>query len=313
VLAAAEAKTSAYVGAGTPETIDYASDWRRFLDLLEEQGGSSGAEGLFRETVVTGAQGTTLDERAAARRDYADLLEAGNGWLPGYAVRDPMGRWLFARAEAAMDDATEVLAVRDQIDEAARAIGAKPPELLRVAYEGATDGFGDALALARRELTTLRALAATDARVEDPRPPLTTIGLIGQDPAADLAAAEAAFTQGDLDAAVAGVTALESTLDQASDTGSVRVAIGALVWVGVLVGAVGAMSLARRRRASVASAAPAGATLAPATPAEQPPEPSPDAIAPSDPPEPYATLGDPPSAGDAPDSPVDRGERGDAP
>jgi hypothetical protein len=320
-LVAAEAKQTAYVGAGPPETIDYTSDWRRFLDLLEEQGGSNGAERLFRDMVVTGAQETTLDERAAARRAYAELVSSGDGWLPGYAVRDPMGRWLFARAEAAIDDATDVLELRDQVDEAAQALGVTPPELLRVAYEGAKDDFGDAVALARRELTTLRALAATDARVEELRHPLTTIGLIGEDPAADLAAAESSFSQGDLDGALAAADALDATLDGASDAGSVRVAIGGLVWVGLLAAGAGAIVVARRRRGSAVAAASAAADApAPSEPPTQsePPAPPGSSVPPAPPesperPEPYATLGDPPSAGSAPDSPVDVGERGDAP
>ena len=55
-----------------------------------------------------------------ARSAYAELVAAGDGWLPGYAVRDPMGRWQFERAHAAIEDAAEVLEVREEIEAAAK-------------------------------------------------------------------------------------------------------------------------------------------------------------------------------------------------
>ncbi len=91
VLAAADASTTAYVGAAEPEVVGYANDWRRFLDLLEEAGGSDRAEDLFRRWVVAPEHEAVIGERAAAREVYAGLVEAGDGWLPGYVVRDPLG------------------------------------------------------------------------------------------------------------------------------------------------------------------------------------------------------------------------------
>ena len=87
VVAAAHAHRATYLGAGEPETIGYANDWRRFLDLLEEDGGAPHATDLFRIAVVSDAEKPLLEERSEARRAYANLVEAGDGWLPGYAVR----------------------------------------------------------------------------------------------------------------------------------------------------------------------------------------------------------------------------------
>jgi hypothetical protein len=134
VLGAAEARQTAYVGAGTPETITYDNDWRRLLDLLEEDGGSKNAVSLFRQTVVTDDQKPLLEERAAARRAYADLVAAGDGWRPGYVIRDPMGRWEFAAATAAMTEARAVLETRAKIEDAASALGLEPPATLKAAW-----------------------------------------------------------------------------------------------------------------------------------------------------------------------------------
>ena len=67
VLSAANANQTAYPGAGEPETVTIKNDWRRFLDLLEEAGGSDDAEGTFRRWVVSTDQEALLDARRGTR------------------------------------------------------------------------------------------------------------------------------------------------------------------------------------------------------------------------------------------------------
>ena len=86
VFDAAQDRRIAYVGGGTPETVTDRNDWKRFLDLLEEVGGSTSADEAFRRWVVTDAQTELLDARAAARSAYGALVTAGAG-LAGAVLR----------------------------------------------------------------------------------------------------------------------------------------------------------------------------------------------------------------------------------
>src|SRR6185369_5872744 len=84
-FAAADAHTTAYPGAGTPEEAPGTNDWKRFLDLVESIGGidSTDTERSLRDFVLLSSSAADLDERATARAAYRELLAAGNGWLPG--------------------------------------------------------------------------------------------------------------------------------------------------------------------------------------------------------------------------------------
>ncbi|HEU4920606.1 MAG TPA: hypothetical protein VFT20_12780, partial [Candidatus Limnocylindrales bacterium] len=131
VFAAADARQVAYVGAGEPEAVTIPNDWRRFLDLLEEIGGSASAEDLYRRWIVATEQEAQLAERTRVREAYASLVGAGDGWLPGFAVRDPLGRWQFARAQERIEEASAILAIRDDIAEVADGLGIDLPGSLR--------------------------------------------------------------------------------------------------------------------------------------------------------------------------------------
>ena len=104
VFAAAAAGTVAYVGSGPAETSAPAvADWRRFLDLVEDVGGSTKAAGLIETWVVTGVQRPQLAARATARQRYDALVAAGSGWLPGIVVREPMSEWRVRHGEGGDD------------------------------------------------------------------------------------------------------------------------------------------------------------------------------------------------------------------
>jgi hypothetical protein len=248
VLAAAHARRTAYVGAGEPETIGYTNDWRRFLDLLEEEG-SSNAVQVFRQWVVTDEEEPLLDDRAAARTAYAALVAAGDGWLPGYAVRDPMGRWQFERARVAIDYAAEVLEVRDDIVAAATDLGVAPPPSLREAYEAVDGHFEGVLDEAEDQLALLGEIDAAADGVAAARGPITAIGLLGTDPAAAIERAKDAFEADELEQAQAEVDQVEGVLAGADDAGRTRFVVGGLTGIAVFgVGAMLAVDGRRRRR-----------------------------------------------------------------
>jgi hypothetical protein len=278
VLKAANLDETAYVGSVAPEKARVANDWRRFLDLLEERGGSKSAVELFRRWVVTTEQETLLDARAKARDAYAQLVAAGRGWLPGFVVRDPLGRWQFDRATQQIAGAREILATRDEIERLAVAAGAAPPANLEQAYEAAATDLGPVRDVAARELAAVTAFDAAASRVNGERGLLTSIGLIGDDPAARLAAVSASFSAGDLDATAREAAEVIAHLDEAPNVGRTRVVAGGVVGAGAAAGGAGALIVLRRRRRATPSleAAPP-----PATEADD---------------RPYATLGDPAAA-----------------
>ncbi len=248
VLAAANANQAAYRGAGEPETVTIKNDWRRFLDLLEEAGGSDGAEETFRRWVVSTEQEAQLDARREARAAYASLVDAGEGWLPGYVIRDPLGRWEFGRATTGIAEASAILALRDDIAVRAAELAVVPPSSLRAAYEGATDDLQSVRDLATTQLATATDLDAAADLVAAERDVVTSIGLIGEDPGATLTAAAAAFSGGDTAGADATADSVAALMTGAADAGRTR----ALAGVGVLaLGAGGAVAVYRRRRTSV--------------------------------------------------------------
>jgi hypothetical protein len=300
VLAAANANQAAYRGAGEPETVTIKNDWRRFLDLLEEAGGSDGAEEVFRRWVVSAEQVALLDARRAARSAYASLLDAGTGWLPGYVVRDPLGRWEFGRATTGMAEASAILALRDDIAARAAELAVAPPSSLRIAYEGATETLVSVRDLATAQLATAKDLDAAADLVAAERDVFTSIGLIGEDPGTTLSAASAAFSGGDTAGADATADSLTALMTGAADAGRTRVLVGGLAGAGVFaLGAGGVVAVYRRRRPSLVPESPPFVLAGDPAPAgASPDEPSSAA-------DPYATLGDPRPPEPIGDGPVD--------
>ena len=295
VLAAADAHQTAYVGAGQPEHVAITNDWRRFLDLLEGVGGSKSADNLFRHWVVSPEQVPLLDARAQTRTAYSALLDAGHGWQPGYGIRDAMGRWAFGEASRQMTKATDVLVTRDQIAASAAALGVAPPSSLRTAYETATSDLDNVRELATSQLATATAVKSAADRVAAPRDPFTSIGMLGEDPAASVAAATTEFAAGDTAKADATAASVEALLGGAADAGKTRALVGGVAGAGLIgVGVGGAMVLRRRRGPGT------GATFEAHAGPEAPPR-SPNMA------HPYATLGDPRSADAAADGPAEPG------
>ena len=282
VFAAAEANEIAYVGAPDPEPVAAVDDWRRFLDLLEERGGSTTAESALREWVTEFEDNHELDDRAEAREAYAALVADGDGWLPPLVIRHDMGRWNFDEAVAGMTEATAVLDDREALEARSEALGLTLPDRLETAYEAAEDDFEAAEAIADEQLATLDALESARAILDAERDPITTLGLWGVEPETRFAAARAAFDADDQATAVAEAGAAMAMIADAPGVGRTRAAAAAGAAGGV-VALAGVVILVRRRRARAVEAASAAAapyaTLAP-DPAAPQVEPAPESPAP---------------------------------
>ena len=298
VFAAAAARTLTYAGAGPAESSSLTVvDWRRFLDLVEDVGGSTKAAGLIETWVVTDTEQPLLAARATARERYFALLDAGGAWLPGILVRKPMSSWRFSEAEAAMAEAEAVLADRDELMAATTELGLAFPTGLEPVYESA-GSEADLEALDARIETWIGAAAAVrSARdaLQAARAPLVTVGLFGTRPEAAYTAAVAAFVAGDDTAAVAGSSATVATLAGAEDIGRGRaLTVGAAVAVVLLLLLVLVGIWLRRRRRRRGALVAAAVAFGPIFPVPEVPEPAPpmpgEPETSAAPTEPYATL-----------------------
>ncbi|MBI4932289.1 MAG: hypothetical protein HY828_00310 [Actinobacteria bacterium] len=252
VLAAVDARTIAYVGDADPEVVDTATDWRRFLDLVDEIGGATSATDLVEQYVVNPEQADLLTPRAEARDAYAELAEDGGEWAPPLGVRRRMSDWQFDAANPLIDEAQEVLRDRDALDGMSAELAVGYPDALEAAYESAEDELSTVseqiqaqTEATQRTIDAVAAEAADDGLFE-------TIGFWGTDVPGLLEDAKAALTAGDLDTANERAQQAIDTVEDASSVGLQRAALtlGAIVLVTTLV--VGIALLTRRRRNVVA-------------------------------------------------------------
>jgi hypothetical protein len=257
VLDAVAAGTLAYRGELPPEETTGAVDWRRFLDLVAEVGGSTRATELFEQYIVTASEQSQLDARDAARDRYAELLADSGTWAGPVVVRRHLNDWSFVDAEAAIGEAAEVLALRDTMIDKAVALGIGYPDDVETDYESVDGSFDEVEAAIGEQIETFDLVdAAIDAEAADDGF-FETIGLWGTDVPAAIDEAERAAAEGDHDAARAAAQAALDTVEQASEVGTRRVAIA----VGSVLGAVVLVTLLvvliRRRRARSDLAVPA--------------------------------------------------------
>jgi hypothetical protein len=253
VFRAADDNTIAYAGAGPDEPVRATDDWRRFLDLLEEVAGSEKAEPLFREYVVDASGTRDLDARDGARAAYAKLLQTGNGWLPPIYVRGVMGTWSFSKANVRIDEAGQILDLRDDVDAAAEALDLEPGPAFESAYEGASDDFAIAEAAGRAELEALSTLADAHDAVSAQLDVVASIGLLDVKPLDVYAEAAAEYEAGRLEASEAAAAEAVALVADAPRIGRERLAIGGAIGLVVLV--LAALLLRRRRRRRVVSLA----------------------------------------------------------
>jgi hypothetical protein len=267
VLAAAEAGHNAYAGDAGPETTGARTDWRRFLDLVEEVGGADGAEPLFREWVVPTTDAAVLRTRSTARDAYEQLDAAGGEWAVPKGIRANMALWRFAEATALIDAAEPVVALRDDLAAATADLALQTPADVETPFEDATLSADLAVVADTLEMRIEAAGSVADARdaLAVERTPLVTLGLAGETPDAGYEAARTALSAGDVVGATAGAAATMALLAGAESVGTTRaVAIGLVAALVLLLLVALAVALRRRRRrtALLDGAAHASSTLA---------------------------------------------------
>lgn len=127
----------AYRSEGDSAATTGRVDWRAFLDLAEQIGGSTIIEQRYRDVVVTEAQRTDLDDRAAALDLYDALTDRGTPWTPPAGVRAAMASWSFDPAVTLIDDAQVALDGRDALTDILAALDLTPAAGLEDRYEQA--------------------------------------------------------------------------------------------------------------------------------------------------------------------------------
>jgi hypothetical protein len=249
VWAAATRGEGAYQPSGGLPTERGAEvpDWRGLLDLLEDHAGRP-FDDLWLAWVVRDEEAGLLVDRAAARELYATVAQEAGDWHLPRATRAALRAWQFDQATELLAAARRVLAARAELETGARNAGLVLPTTLRAAFEGDA-GFAAALAEADAEKAAIVAYATASARRIAEPGPLETIGLIGSEPDAALAAAAEAFAAGDLSASVGHADEAEAIWLGAAEVGRNRVVtgLGIAILVGLAIAFV--VSALRRRRA----------------------------------------------------------------
>ena len=206
----------------SPELVSGAPDWRGLLDLVEARSGKDLSD-LWRTWIVDDAQAPLLDQRVMARVSYAHTVALADGWALPRAIRDAMRAWQFDKAEAMLADARTLLAQRATVEARAARIGLRLPDAVQRLFE--TGAFGAASAAAQAENDAMLAIRSATAERPDDPDLLTRIGLMGIDPDADLATAQAALASGSIHAAVLAAATARDGWDGAWQTGRQRVAL----------------------------------------------------------------------------------------
>ncbi len=237
-------------GSGGPESgVPHALEgWQQLLDLLDERAGAS-FDDLWTEWIVNDEQQLLIQDRTAARAEYAEVAEEAGEWNLPTDLRSAMGSWDFDQAVVDLGLATEVLAARDEIESAADDLGLTPPATLQASFEG-DGGLARAIDEAELELEVLAGIAKAMDRLDDEESLLETVGLLGADPDARLDRARAEFEADQMDDAGTAAAEALATRQGADSAGRTRTAIGggglAILTGGALVG----MRLRRRRRSA---------------------------------------------------------------
>lgn len=246
VITAADANEISYQNGGPPEEVRATDDWRRFLDLLQEVGGSAAAPDLFLDLVIT--NDVNLGERATTRETYASLDQDAGDWLMPVVIRQPMNDWDFPEASAFMTTASGVLLTRNEIETLAGELGVEAPPSLQTAYETAQTDFNDAIALGAAQLEAANQVLDAKRAVESEPSLLEQVGLIGQDADLELSQAVDAFASDSLEQANAEAQEAIDLIAAAGDVGKTRVIKASLVLLLLVLLIGGSVILTRRRR-----------------------------------------------------------------
>jgi hypothetical protein len=208
------------------------SDWRRLLDLLEQTTGRSFVP-IWRGWVVNSSQAALLSQRSATIDAYAEVQTAAGSWSLPPDVRRSLDNWEFDQATALIAQTRVIVNQREQIAAEAALEGIGPPPTLESAFE--TAGTITASSEATSELAVLNELASARQASIQGDGVARSVGLIGTDPEANLEAARAAFSNGDLAKALSLAAAARSSWEGASASGQIRVVGAICVLAGVVM------------------------------------------------------------------------------
>jgi hypothetical protein len=232
--------------ASAPErSAAAATDDRHLLDLLEERTGAE-FDDIFSTWVFASEVSGELPAREDARTQYSAVVDHAGAWELPVEVRNDLEHWQFAAAGESLTAAEGVLDEWDDVSAAAGDLDLTPPDDIQTDFEAGA--WEAASGEAEAELDTLDHLAAASEALAEEPGFVETIGMVGADPAADLATAETAYESGDLESATTSADAVLATREQANDAGTLR--LGA-VGGGALLLVIGGGSLwlvLRRRR-----------------------------------------------------------------
>jgi hypothetical protein len=240
-----------YQGPGEPVRSTQKTDWKRLLDLVQEVGGSTKAEELFKTYVLTPTEASALGDRAAARTAYAEFKQTIGSWTIPLVVPAWMSDWKFTEATEFMTRAKATLARRDALDAEAAANNLRVKADLQKMFESATTlaSFDDMDKVIETQLATIRRLAEVQPIVAAPRDFYQRVGLRGQKPDLDFEAARAAFNDGRLDDATAKADGVATLIGGAERVGRTKVRETAIrVGVALFVLLLLLVLLIRRRR-----------------------------------------------------------------
>jgi hypothetical protein len=220
----------AIVGAARTRSAAGPTDWRGLLDLIESEGGVDATD-LWRTWVARPEDAVLLDDRARLRSQATALIGKADGWVLPAGIESALVAWRFDAAEAAMATARDVLDARDELAVAAAVAGLRPPANLRTAFETGDPEMATAEAAVERAIVD-QIVAADVSGATAASSWLVRIGLLGQDPLGELAAARSAFETGDLTAAQARAIGAREAWAGAADLGGLRLrSIAALVLI----------------------------------------------------------------------------------
>jgi len=232
--------------ASTPElSAAAATDDRHLLDLLEEHTGTDFSD-IFSTWVFSTEVVSQLPARDNARTQYQAVVDHAGAWELPVDVRDDLEHWQFAAAHESLTDAEDTLDEWDDVSAAADDLGLTPPGDIQTDFE--TGAWDAATTEAEAELDTIDHLAAADSALAEEPGLVETIGLVGANPEADLATAEAAYESGDLETATTSADTALATREQANDAGILRLGVAGGAVLLIVIGGGSFVVLGRRRR-----------------------------------------------------------------
>ena len=227
-----DGRTSPSTGEPEPGT-GQATTWRTGsgCSTCSRSGPAPATTDLWREWVVNDRQLRQIAERRSARQHYDDVVDAADDWELPDSIRQEMSAWQFDEAVDALTAASEVLTIATRSWPPRPARPDRPRHLARGLRRRGRPGRGRRT----RQVPSWKPWSCWQTaprRLADEPQLLETIGLIGNDPAAELQRARESFESGDLDVASDSAAAALSIRSGAEDGGRIRVLVaGALVLV----------------------------------------------------------------------------------